>query len=67
MKKLFVVLALAGSLQVALAQKPAAEMQKNVDKALVATKDAKKAAKPATWTKLAEAYMAAYNLSLIHI
>ena len=61
MKKLFVVLALAGSLQVALAQKPAAEMQKNVDKALVATKDAKKAAKPATWTKLAEAYMAAYN------
>ena len=61
MKKLFVVLALAGSLQVALAQKPAAEMQKNVDKALEATKDAKKAAKPATWTKLAEAYMAAYN------
>jgi tetratricopeptide (TPR) repeat protein len=61
MKKLFVVLALAGSLQVALAQKPAAEMQKNVDKALVATKDAKKAAKPAIWTKLAEAYMAAYN------
>ena len=61
MKKLFVVLALAGSLQVAFAQKPAAEMQKNVDKALAATKDAKKAAKPATWTKLAEAYMAAYN------
>ena len=61
MKKLFVVLALAGSLQVALAQKPAAEMQKNVDKALEATKDAKKAAKPATWAKLAEAYMAAYN------
>ena len=61
MKKLFVVLALAGSLQVAFAQKPAAEMQKNVDKALAATKDAKKAAKPATWAKLAEAYMAAYN------
>ena len=32
MKKLFTVLALAGSLQVAFAQKPAAEMQKNVDK-----------------------------------
>ncbi len=61
MKKLFVVLALAGSLQVALAQKPAAEMQKNVDKALEATKDAKKAAKAATWTKLGEAYVAAYN------
>ena len=61
MKKLFAVLALAGSLQVALAQKPAAEMQKNVDKALEATKDAKKAAKAATWTKLGEAYVAAYN------
>ena len=67
MKKLFVVLALAGSLQVALAQKPAAEMQKNVDKALEATKDAKKAAKPATWTKLAEAYMAAYNNPTVNV
>lgn len=67
MKKLFVVLALAGSLQVALAQKPAAEMQKNVDKALEATKDAKKAAKAGTWTKLAEAYMAAYNNPIANV
>ena len=67
MKKLFVVLALAGSLQVALAQKPAAEMQKNVEKALAATQDAKKATKPATWTKLAEAYMTAYNNPLTNI
>ena len=61
MKKLFFVLALAGSLQVAFAQKPSADMQKAVDKALAAAQDAKKAAKPATWIKLAEAYMAAYN------
>ncbi len=49
MKKLVLLLAMACSLQVAFAQKPAAEMQKNVDKALEATQDAKKAAKPATW------------------
>ncbi len=67
MKKLFIVLALAGSLQAAFAQKPAAEMQKNVDKAIAATQDAKKAAKPATWVKLAEAYMAAYNNPLTNI
>ena len=67
MKKLFTVLALAGSLQVAFAQKPAAEMQKNVQKALTATQDAKKAAKPGTWIKLGEAYMAAYNNPLVNI
>ena len=61
MKKLFIVLAMACTLQVAFAQKPDAEMQKAVDKALEATQDAKKAAKPATWTKLAEAYMNAYK------
>ena len=60
MKKLVFALALACSLQLAYAQKPDAAMQKDVDKALEATKDAKKAAKPATWTKLAEAYMKAY-------
>jgi tetratricopeptide (TPR) repeat protein len=67
MKKLVLVLAMACSLQVAFAQKPAAEMQKNVDKALEATKDAKKGAKPATWMKLAEAYMAAYNNPVTNI
>ena len=67
MKKLFFVLAMACSLQVAFAQKPAAEMQKNVDKALEATKDAKKAAKPATWVKLGDTYMAAYNNPITNI
>ena len=60
MKKFLFVLALACSMQVAFAQKPDAEMQKAVDKALAATQDAKKAAKPATWMNLAKAYMAAY-------
>ena len=61
MKKLVFALALVCSLQMAYAQKPDAEMQKGVDKALEATLDAKKAAKPATWVKLAEAYMKAYG------
>jgi tetratricopeptide (TPR) repeat protein len=67
MKKLVLLLAMACSLQVAFAQKPAAEMQKNVDKALEATQDAKKAAKPATWVKLGDTYMAAYNNPLTNI
>ena len=67
MKKLVFILAMACSLQVAFAQKPAAEMQKNVDKALEATQDAKKAAKPATWVKLGDTYMAAYNNPLTNI
>lgn len=62
MKKLVLAaVALVCSLQLAVAQKPDAEMQKAVDKALAAAQDAKKAVKPATWVKLAEAYMKAYN------
>ena len=61
MKKIIFALALACSLQLAYAQKPDAEMQKAVDKALEAANDAKKAAKPATWIKLAEAYTKAYS------
>ena len=60
MKKLFLALALACTLQAAFAQKPDAEMQKAVDKALAASQDAKKATKAATWMNLAKAYMAAY-------
>ena len=60
MKKLVFALALVCSMQLAYAQKPDAEMQKGVDKALEATRDAKKAEKAATWIKLAEAYMKAY-------
>ena len=61
MKKLFFTLALACALQVAYAQKPDADMQKAVDKALSAAQDAKKATKSGTWMNLAKAYMAAYN------
>ena len=62
MKKLVLAIAaLVCTLQLAYAQKPDAEMQKAVDKALAATQDAKKAEKPATWTKLGEAYMKAYQ------
>lgn len=49
------------SLQLAYAQKPDSDMQKAVEKAREATLDAKKAAKPATWIKLAEACMKAYT------
>ena len=61
MKKLLFALALACSLQVAYAQKPDADMQKGVDKALEASKDAKKGAKPATWMNLGKAYWTAYT------
>ena len=60
MKKLFLVLALACSLQVAYAQKADADMQKAVDKALAASQDAKKGLKAKTWMDLGKAYMAAY-------
>ena len=60
MKKLFFALALVCSLQLAYAQKPDADLQKGVDKALEASKDAKKGTKPATWMNLGKAYMAAY-------
>ena len=60
MKKLFLVLALACSLQVAFAQKSDADMQKAVDKALAASQDAKKGQKAKTWMDLGKAYMTAY-------
>ena len=61
MKKLLFALAMICSLQLAYAQKPDAEMQKAVDKALAATQDAKKAAKSGTWMNLGKAYQAAYS------
>ena len=61
MKKLLIVLALLASFQVANAQGGAAAAKKAVDAALAASQNAKKATKVATWTKLAETYMAAYN------
>ena len=67
MKKLFFVLALVCSLQLAYAQKPDEEMQKAVDKALAAAQDAKKATKSATWMNLGKAYMTAYNNPISNI
>lgn len=61
MKKILFALALACSLQLAYAQKPDADMQKAVDKALAASQDAKKGAKPATWVNLGKAYINAYK------
>ena len=61
MKKFLLTLALAGTMFAAFAQKPDADMQKAVDKALAACQDAKKNVKPATWMNLGKAYLAAYN------
>lgn len=60
MKKILFALAMVCSLQLAYAQRPDAEMQKGVDKALAASQDVKKAAKSGTWMNLGKAYMAAY-------
>lgn len=62
MKKLMIVLALLASIQVANAQGGAAAAKKAVDAALAASQNAKKATKVATWMKLAESYIAAYNV-----
>ncbi len=67
MKKLLFTLALVCSLQLAYAQKPDAEMQKAVDKAVAAAQDAKKATKSATWMNLGKAYMTAYNNPIANI
>ena len=55
-------LALVLAVQAADAQVKSPEAaKKSLDSAIAASKDAKKAAKVATWTKLASAYMDAYN------
>ncbi|MBR5175932.1 MAG: tetratricopeptide repeat protein [Bacteroidales bacterium] len=61
MKKLMIVLALLASFQVANAQGGPAAAKKALDAALAASQNAKKATKVATWTKLAESYVEAYN------
>ena len=62
MKRIFLALALVASLQVANAQiKSDADIQKAIDKAEATANDAKKGAKPASWMKLAQAYMTAYT------
>lgn len=62
MKKIIIALAVLLSVQFAYAQvKPAAIAKKAVESSEAASKDPKKAAKVATWLKLAKAYMDAYN------
>ena len=62
MKKIFIVLALLAGLQIANAQvKSPADAKKALDSALSDSQDAKKNVKAATWLKLGEAYVAAYD------
>jgi len=62
MKRLFIALSLTMAVTALYAQpKTAAEAQKNLDKAIAATQDPKKADKPATWIALGDAYVAAYE------
>ena len=62
MKRILIALAVLLSVQAADAQvKSAGAALKAVDKAQEATQNEKKAAKPATWLKLAAAYVDAYN------
>ena len=62
MKRILIALAVLLSVQLADAQVKTPEAaQKALDKAIEATQNAKKAAKPDTWLRLANAYMDAYN------
>ena len=62
MKRILIALAVLLSVQVADAQtKTPDAAKKAVESAVAASKDAKKGAKLATWTKLATAYMDAYS------
>lgn len=67
MKKLILALAVLCSMQVAYAQKSDADIQKNVNKAIAASQDAKKGAKAATWVNLGKAYLNAYNNPTVNI
>ncbi len=63
MKRILIALAVLLAVQVADAQTKSPEAARSaIEKAEAASKDAKKAAKTATWTKLAKAYMDAYNV-----
>ncbi len=62
MKRILIALAVLLSVQMADAQTKSPEAAKKaLDSAEAASQDAKKAEKVATWTKLASAYMDAYN------
>ena len=62
MKRILIALAVLLSVQVADAQMKSPEaIKKTVESAEAASQDPKKAVKPATWLKLAEAYVNAYT------
>ena len=62
MKRILIALAVLLSVQVADAQvKSSADAKKAVEAATAATQNPKKAVKPATWIKLASAYIDAYD------
>ena len=61
MKKILIVLAVLASVPFANAQTNVNAVKKAVETAQAATQNTKKAAKAATWLKLANAYMNAYN------
>ena len=63
MKRILIALAMLAAAQVADAQsvKTPDAAAKAVDKAVLASQDAKKATKVATWTNLGKAYLDAYN------
>lgn len=64
MKKLLLAVAVLFSVQLGAQniEKEQAKAQSSVEKAKAATMDEKKAAKPATWIKLSDTYMKAYNM-----
>lgn len=62
MKKILIALAILAAVQVANAQdKASADALKAIESAKAATENPKKASKAATWTKLGEAYVSAYD------
>lgn len=66
MKKILLALALAASVQFSVAQDYASE-KKAIDKAVEAAQNPKKATKAATWLKLGEAYLKAYDAQMGNI
>ena len=62
MKRILIALAMLAGMQIADAQVKSPEAAKKaLDSAIEASKNEKKATKVATWTKLAQSYMDAYN------
>lgn len=61
MKKILIALALLASMQAVNAQVKTVDAKKALDAAVLASQDAKKAAKADTWVKLGQAYVAAHD------